>query len=346
MAKKVVKKLMCCLATLCLLLSTASADIEIHYLDVGQGDCAIIVADGEAMIIDGGSSSKSDKVFSYIRNTLNLESIKYMVATHPHEDHIGGLAGALIAVPVDLILSPVSEWDSKEFRSLIKYADMRESALEIPYDGESFSLGSGTITILLCWPEAEYYSSVNDMSIVLRVDYGSKSFLFTGDAEAYAEYTLVDAGSLSADVLKVGHHGSSTSSTMEFLEAVKPKYAIISCGRYNSYGHPRQETLNKLNSIGALVYRTDLQGTIVIYSNGVDLAVSTEKNVSTEDLCLAPDSILELPIGVFIGNLRTKKFHRPDCEWALNINERNRVIFENREEAVRFNYEPCKTCIP
>ena len=337
---------MCSMAALCLLFSSALADIEIHFLDVGQGDCAIIVADGEAMIIDGGSSSRSDKVFSYIRNTLNLDSFKYMLATHPHEDHIGGLSGALNAVPVDLILSPVLEWDSKEFRSLIKYADMRESMFEIPYDGETFSLGDGTVTILLCWPEADYYSSVNDMSIVLRVDYGIRSFLFTGDAEAYAEYMLVDAGGLSADVLKVGHHGSSTSSTEEFLEAIKPTYAIISCGKYNSYGHPRQETLNKLNNIGALILRTDLQGTIVMQSDGVDLKVSTEKVANAEALHTAPNISLDLPIDAYIGNLRTKKFHCPDCEWALVISETNRVIFKSREEAILFDYEPCKTCKP
>ncbi len=256
---------------------SSNADIEVYFLDVGQGDCAIITADGENMIIDGGPGSQSDKVYSYILNTLKLDGFKYMVATHPHEDHIGGLSAALIAVPVDTVLTPVLEWDSKAFRSMMQYADMRECRILVPYDGDMFPLGKGMVTVLLCWPEAVEYSSANDMSIVLRIDYGERSFLFTGDAEAYAEYMLVDAGGIEADVLKVAHHGSSTSCTEEFLSAVKPQYAVISCGKDNIYGHPKQETLDRLTKFNVTVLRTDLLGSVIFSSDGIAIKVHSIK---------------------------------------------------------------------
>ena len=256
---------------LCALLffSTAFADLEVHFLDVGQGDAAIILCDDMSMIIDGGRSSYSQFLYSYITNTLKLTHMDYMIATHPDADHIGGLAAALNAVPVDLLLTPVTSHDSKGFENMMKYAEKQGTAVLVPEEGDYLVLGGARIEILHCYPEATY---TNDKSIVVRIDYGETSFLFTGDAERTSEFMMVDAGvDLKADVLKVGHHGSATSTEREFLEKVQPKYAVISCGKDNKYGHPRPEVLKRLSDVGAEIYRTDELGTIVCYSDGKNL---------------------------------------------------------------------------
>ena len=253
----------------------SQADLEAHFLDVGQGDCAIIQCDGEAMVIDGGPKSASAMVYSYIRNTLKLTHIDYMVSTHPHIDHIGGLAAALNAAPVDLILTPVLEWDSEAFRDMMKYADEQGAIVDIPSQYDELKLGNATITILLCWPDAIQYNRTNDSSIILRIDYGKTSFLFTGDAEEWSEEMLFqDNVNLKANVLKVAHHGSMYSSSLEFLKAVSPEYAIISVGSGNKYGHPHKAVLEYLQEVGAQILRTDELGTIIINSDGMSLHVN------------------------------------------------------------------------
>ena len=246
-----------------------TATLEVHFLDVGQGDCAIVLCDGETMVIDGGPRGTSQYVYSYIRDTLQLTHIDYVISTHPHLDHVGGLAAVLNAAPVDLILTPVTEWNSKAFKSMLEYAELQGAPLSVPQEGDTLELGGATITILHCWPEAVQQSRTNDSSIVLRIDYGSTSFLFTGDAEDWSEYMMIDAGAnLKADVLKVSHHGSGTASTEEFLQTVQPEYAVISVGENNEYGHPHKNVLDRLSTIGATILRTDQLGTIKIESDG------------------------------------------------------------------------------
>ena len=227
---------------------SAFADLQIHFLDVGQGDCTIVLCDGESMVIDGGPASASSFVYSYIRNTLELQHIDYVVSTHPHLDHVYGLSSVLNAAPVDLVLTPVLEWDSKAFNSMVKYAEKQGAPLSVPQEGDTLRLGGATVTILHCWPEAIDYGRTNDSSIVVRIDYGQTSFIITGDAEDWSEYMMIDSGmNLKADVLRVAHHGSSTASTLEFLQSVRPEYAVISVGKDNGYGHPHQEVLDRLN---------------------------------------------------------------------------------------------------
>ena len=248
--------------------------LEVHFLDVGQGDCAIVLCDGESMVIDGGPRGASQYVYSYVHDTLRLSHIDYIVSTHPHLDHVGGLASVLNAAPVDLILTPLTEWNSKAFNSMLKYADLQGTPLVVPQEGDTLQLGSAVITILHCWPEAVQQSRTNDSSIVLRIDFGSTSFLFTGDAEDWSEYMMIDSRvNLKADVLKVSHHGSGTASTEEFLKAVQPEYAVISVGKNNEYGHPHRNVLDRLSSIGASVLRTDELGTIIIESDGENITL-------------------------------------------------------------------------
>ena len=248
---------------------SVSADLQIHFLDVGQGDCTVVLCDGEAMVVDGGPRISADFVYSYLRETLKLAHIDYVISTHPHVDHVYGLSSVLNAAPVDLLLTPVLEWDSKAFSYMLKYAEKQGTPVIVPQEGDTLKLGGATVTVLHCWPEAIDYGRTNDASIVIRIDYGSTSFLLTGDAEDWSEYMMIDAGvNLKADVLKVAHHGSMYSSIAEFLRAVQPEYAVISVGKDNGYGHPHREVLDRLAAVGSTILRTDELGTIVMESDG------------------------------------------------------------------------------
>ena len=267
---------------------SAFAEMDIRFLSIGQGDCTIVLCDGESMVIDGGPASASGFLYSYIINDLKLTHVDYVISTHPHVDHVGGLAAVLSSVPVDLVLSPVTEWDSKRFSNMLKQARKQGAPVTVPGEGDTLRLGGATVTVLHCWPEAGSYTGTNDMSIVVRIDYGERSVIVTGDAEETSEYMMIDSGlPLKADVLRVAHHGSYSATTDEFLDAVSPAYAVISCGRNNSYEHPHQVVLNRLKAHGVRVFRTDLQGTVRCVSNGKDLRFETEKE-TRKDLYVSP----------------------------------------------------------
>lgn len=254
---------------------SAFADLQIHFLDVGQGDCTIVLCDGEAMVIDGGPRASASYVYNYVRKTLKLQHIDFVISTHPHLDHVYGLSSVLNAAPVDLILTPVLEWDSKAFEYMLKYAEKQGTPLSVPQEGDTLQLGSATVTILHCWPEAIDYGRTNDSSIVTRIDYGQTSFIITGDAEDWSEYMMIDSGmNLKADVMRIAHHGSNTASTMEFLRAVQPEYTVISVGKDNGYGHPHQDVLERLTDIDARILRTDELGTIIMKSDGKTITVT------------------------------------------------------------------------
>ena len=225
-------------------------------------------------MIDGGSPGKSDFMYSYLKNTLQIEHIDYMIASHPHDDHIGGLSGALNACTVGKVYSPVLEYDSRAFSSFRKYTEKQGLYLTVPIAGESFPLGSSVVQIL---GPVQTYDSMNDMSIVVRIVYGETSFLFTGDTEWDAEHDLVDSGyDLSATLLKVPHHGSDTSSSYVFLREVMPEYAIISVGDGNSYGHPSEAVLSRLHDAESQIFRTDLSSSVICHSDGINVSISTE----------------------------------------------------------------------
>jgi len=251
------------------------SSFAVHYIDVGQADCALVVCDGSYMLIDGGNAEDSDLVFSYLKAN-GVEHLDYLVATHAHEDHIGGLSGAAYAATVGTALSPVTEGDTKVFKNLVKSLAAQNVELTVPSPGDTFSLGSAQVEIL---GPLKDYAETNDTSIVLRIDYGETSFLFTGDMESPAEVDLVEAGvDLSATVLKVGHHGSSSSTCYRFLREVMPDYAVISVGEGNSYGHPDETVLSRLADADTQVYRTDLHGTVIAESDGTNITFRTEKN--------------------------------------------------------------------
>ena len=243
--------------------------LHIYYVDVGQADSTIITSDDDILMIDGGNAADSQLIFSVLRNTLQIEHINCMIATHPHEDHVGGLAAALNACSVDRLLTPVLEYDTKAFHSMMKYAEKQGTKIEIPSVGDSIMIGSASVDIL---GPIRLYENNNDKSIVCRITHGENTFLFGGDAEWAAEHDLVDSDvDLSADVLKVNHHGSDTSTSYVFLRAVMPKYAVISVGKGNSYGHPSEIVLSRLRDAGAEVFRTDELGSIECISDGTTI---------------------------------------------------------------------------
>lgn len=311
---------------------------QVHFIDVGQADAALVVCDGHAMLIDGGNAEDSDLVYSYLERH-GVNHLDYMVASHAHEDHIGGLSGALNYATVGTAFCPVTEYGSKVFQSMVKYLDDQEKALTVPEPGERFTLGSAWVEIL--GPVKEY-DDTNDTSIVLRIDYGETSFLFTGDMETGAEQDLMESGAdVRATVLKAGHHGSDTSTSYQFLREVMPKYTVISVGEGNSYGHPSDEVLSRFRDAGTEVYRTDMQGHIIAVSDGKTVTFHTEKEADT-----ATNPTGNPTLQTYIGNAGSKKFHLPDCASVSSIQTDKKVVFLSRLQATLQGYEPCGRCKP
>lgn len=312
--------------------------LEVHFIDVGQADSALVICDGHYMLIDGGNAEDSDLVYAYLERH-GAKRLDYMVASHAHEDHIGGLSGALNYAAVDVAYCPVTEYTSKVFQSMVHYLDVQGKSLTVPAPGDKFSLGSAEVEIL---GPVQEYDDTNNTSIVLRIDYGATSFLFTGDMETNAEKDLIESGAnLEATVLKAGHHGSETSTSYQFLRAVNPKYAVISVGEGNSYGHPSEEVLSRFRDANTEVYRTDMQGHIIAESDGKSVTFHTEKEADT-----ATNPTGKSTLQTYVGNSSSMKFHRPDCASAQNIQKSNRVEFQTRLQAVQQGYEPCGRCSP
>ncbi len=253
-------------------LSTGTPDVteelEIHFLDVGQGDCTLLLCGGEAMLIDAGDNNQGTKIQNYLRKR-NVETLKYVVCTHPDEDHIGGMDVILYKFDCETILMTDEEKDTNTYRDVVDTMTERGYQRTLPEVGQQYFLGDAVFTIL---GPSELGSDSNNNSVSLLLVHGDNRFLFTGDAEAEEEEEIADGGSLQeVDVYKTGHHGSRTASSEKLLEAVSPEYAVISCGEGNTYGHPHAETLNSLRAMGVQVFRTDEQGSIVLSSDGSEI---------------------------------------------------------------------------
>lgn len=245
-----------------------NGSIVVHYIDVGQGDSTLICApNGECMLIDAGTGEAEDDLNNYLKSQ-NITNIKYAIFTHPHEDHIGGADMVVREYNVENVLMPDVTANTSVFERLITEIEAKNTNVIVPAVGDTYYLGELSFTIL--GPCETKYSSLNNYSIALRINFGKARFLFTGDAEELSESEILaeNSSAVACDVLHVGHHGSSTSTSDSFLAAASPSIAVISCGKDNSYGHPHNVTLEKLNGIQAIIYRTDLEGTIVLSSDG------------------------------------------------------------------------------
>lgn len=315
--------------------------LRVDFLNVGQADCALLSTNGHYMVIDGGNNGDADTILSYLEGQ-GVEKLDAVVGTHPHEDHIGSLDAIINHFDVDAVYMPKIMHTSKTFEDVLDAVANKGLKIKSPSPGDTIDFNGLEIEVL--GPQREY-KDFNNKSIVLKVNAGETAFLFTGDAEETAEKDILQADyDLQADVLKVGHHGSSTSSSQAFLQAVKPKYAVISVGVGNSYHHPEEEALQRLQSIGAEIYRTDLQGNIVCTTDGKNIAFNCNSVSGAEVYADAAKNNTPAEEVVYIANKKSKKFHLESC--ASLPDEENRIYLEDREEAISLGYTPCGTCKP
>ena len=242
-----------------------SGDLEIHFLDVGQADCTLIKCEGYTMLIDTGLDDQGTKIQNYLRKQ-GIDRLDYLVLTHSDADHIGSADVILTKFDIGTIFMSDFEKDTKTYKNLLKMIEDNNIRYLSPAVGNIYALGSASFQILA--PNDDY-DKPNNTSIAFMLTHGENTFLFTGDAEKSAEEDILANGlSVAADVFHAGHHGSKTSNSQDFIDAVMPRYVVISCGIDNSYGLPDAEVLNRLREKEIMVYRTDEQGSIVATSNG------------------------------------------------------------------------------
>lgn len=249
----------------------AQEDLLIDYIDVGQADSILIRNQDKVMLIDAGTNEAGETVVNYLEN-LGITKIDYLIGTHPHEDHIGGLDDVINKFDIGQIYMPKIETTTKTFEDVLEAIENKKLTVIAPNKGDEIVLGQATGEFMT-EPILDK-DNLNVSSLIFRLEFGDNSFLFMGDAEEENEKTISWP---KTDVLKVGHHGSSTSSSEEFLKQVQPQYAIIMVGEDNSYGLPTQEIIDKLNTIGSTIYRTDENGTIQLTSDGNTIKVKTSK---------------------------------------------------------------------
>lgn len=245
--------------------------LKIHYIDVGQGDCELIQLNNENLLIDSGSSQFNHKLISYLKK-LGIKKIDYVIATHPHEDHIGNMASIINSFEINNFYAPKKYSVSKSFEEMI--IALKDNNLKIipAKSNVNFSLGKNAKCEIIA-PNSNTYEKTNDYSVILKLTYGDTKFLFTGDAEKVSEREVIyNEFDINCDVLKVGHHGSNSSSSPEFLKKITPKVAIISCGKNNNFDHPHKETLSNLKKFKCRIYRTDIEGTIILMSDGKNIS--------------------------------------------------------------------------
>ncbi len=247
-------------------------NFSVSFIDVGQADSVLIRNGNYNMLIDAGNNEDGEKLVNYFKS-LGIEEFTYVFATHPHEDHIGGMDDIINNFKIDNYYMSNKLSTTKTFMDVLDALDGRNLKYTVPNKGDTLKLGDANIKVI--YP-GDDKSNINDSSIVLKVTYGKNSFLLTGDATSNVERKIYNED-IKSDVLKVAHHGSSYSSTDVFLDRVKPYYAVISVGKNNIYNHPSNKTLEKLNKRNIKVYRTDLDGTIVFTSDGENLSVKALK---------------------------------------------------------------------
>lgn len=248
--------------------------IQVHFLDVGEADATFIeLPNKKAMLIDGGEAKNSKDIISYIKS-LGYERIDYVIGTHPHADHIGGLSEIIKTFDIGAIYMPKVVATSKTYENLLRTISTKGQKIKTGATGVEV-INEEELQALIVAPNKDKYTGYNNYSIVLKLTYKSVSYLFTGDIEVKSEKEIV--GDIKSDVLKVSHHGSNTSSSKYFLDKVKPKYAIISVGANNKYGHPNNETIDRINKYTNYIYRTDINGNIIVSSDGDNILIETER---------------------------------------------------------------------
>lgn len=245
---------------------TPSKDkLLVHFINVGQGDSILVQTNNKNLLIDAGPKNK--EIVPYLKK-CGIKTLDYVIATHPHEDHIGGMSYVIDSFNIGSFYAPTKIATSTSFKNMVIALNKKRLQIIPAKAGEKLDIGKNIVCTIIA-PNNNSYKEVNNYSAVLKLTYGNTSFLFTGDAEVLSEEEILNKGfNIKADVLKIGHHGSNSSTSTNFLNDVNPKVAFISCGRGNDYGHPHKETLAKLKNNNTILYRTDLDGTIILESDG------------------------------------------------------------------------------
>lgn len=329
--------------------SIVDGELEVHFIDVGQGDSILIKQNGHNMLIDAGDNKYGQTVVNYLKEN-GVKKLDYVIGTHPHADHIGGLDDVIYAFDVEKVFLPNITHTTKTFEDLLIAIQSKNLNITVPEVGGVYELGDASFKILA--PANSYYDNLNNFSIVTRLEYGNNSFLFTADAEDVLEVEMLNSGyNLKSDVLKVGHHGSNTSTTASFLNAINPKYAVIQLASNNEYGHPSAEVISRLREKNIEIYRNDLDGTIVAKSDGNSIKFNKKPNSKmVESSAPVQKDKTEKKVvndreeGAYIGNKNSKIFHKSSCG-SLPA-EKNRVYFNSVEEALGAGYRGCKKCNP
>jgi len=244
--------------------------LKVHFIDVGQGDATLIELHGYTTLIDAGPNSSAESLIYYLKSQ-NIKSIDYIITTHPDEDHIGGIDEVLSRFRVKNFYGPKVTKNTDTFKSMVKELKKQDLKITVPYKDMVLDLGEQANLIFLT-PLDYKDDNENNLSLVTKLNFKDISIIFMGDCESDVEKLLIkDSQILESDIIKLGHHGSKSSSSLAFLKKVAPDYAIISCGKNNKYGHPHKETIDKLDNLNIKYYRTDIEGNIIFISDGVNI---------------------------------------------------------------------------
>lgn len=316
--------------------TAAGSNLEIDYIDVGQGDCVLIESDGKYMLIDAGKAGETDTVINHLRKK-GVKKLEYAIWTHPDADHIGGAAEVIKTFQIGSVLMPDKTHTTKTFENLL--LAMKDKGLRItrPKVGDTYFIGKASFIIL---SHGREYEDNNNSSIAIKLTNGNNAFLFIGDTEKEALEDILGNGiSLKSVIYMAGHHGSDTSTTKELLQAVNPDYAVISVGKDNSYGHPADSTLQMLIENGTQIYRTDENGTITAFSDGKKITI----DAAAYDYRASYTSIeKEGPAEITVYITKSgRKYHTADCSY---VSSGKTVIILKEADARRLT--PCTVCNP
>jgi competence protein ComEC len=340
---------------------TVIGKLKVHYIDVGQADSILVQQGNSSMLIDAGNNGDAQVIKNYLDNQ-GVKSLDAVIGTHVHEDHIGSMDYIVNSFKVGKVFVPKQTSPTKTYKDFVSAVKSKGLNLTVPPVGSTFKIGNATVTILA--PNGTGYDDPNDYSIVAKVVFGNTSFLLTGDAEAESESQMLSKGlDLSATVLKVGHHGSKSSTGQSFLNKVNPKYAVISVGKGNSYGHPTQEVMNRLKAKNIPVYRTDESGTVVATSNGTNVSFNVNPgsykgivSSSTSDSSSSSNTSTSKPLPVPVPKVTTpsknqsvtvyttktgSKYHVDGCS-SLSKSKIPISLSNAKEEGLG----PCSKCNP
>ena len=320
-------------------------ELDVQFLDVGQGNAILLESQGHYVLIDGGDRETSSFVVSYLKEE-GIDTFDYVVASHYDSDHLAGIVGVLHQFGVSQILTPGYVGDTKLYKSF-QEAVAEYDVMEVHPDQEQiYSFGTAQMEIL--GPVYYGHSDGNEDSICIRITNGANRFLICGDIGEDTETELVHTGvDLKADVYLLNHHGSNNSNTQEFLDVVQPSYAVISCAAGNSYGHPGSETMERIAALKIPVYRTDIQGTIRVKSDGVNLIWEQEPCNDLRSGELQPVEEDTKEVQKYVLNNNSKKFHFPSCSSVEQMKEENREEYTgSRETLIQRGYSPCGNCNP